>query len=274
METAAVIIVLGAAAIAAALGFAAAWAARRWMHVAYPAYWFAGGGAALGAIAAAVVLSGTGASLLASGEQLKPGQVLTYMKDIRRYDAALAERIETSIIRDQEDGKSADEVRTNAKALVSSYVADKIPFLPDDLTYELYATTRDILSYLLLHGEASTCADVALGRFRGDIDPKLSADLVERNNNVTVRVIATRANKDAEKMKVQDFTAFASAAFVEAAQIADVPQEQVDKLLAGEGDPGKTCKLMKGFINVVLSQPVNVAASALRTLASGGARPT
>lgn len=273
METAAVIIVGATAAVLAAVGYAAAWAAQRWLQLRYPAYWFAIGGAIIGALGSSAVVGGWATALFGTSDRVAINEVLPYMGAIKTHDERLYERIETSIIRDQQDGKSAQEVRINAKALVSSYVADKIPFLPDDLTYELYATTRDILAYLKEHDDHTACADIALGRFKGDLDTKLNPELIERNDTTTLRVIAAKPNSNATKMPAEQFTQLATDAFAEASQINGVAPEDVEKLLAGEGDPVKTCKLMKSFIDVILTQPVEVAAAALRTLASGGPRP-
>jgi hypothetical protein len=85
-----------------------------------------------------------------------------------------------------------------------------------------------------------------------------------------LRVIAAKPNNDAPKMPAEEFSQLATNAFAEASQISGVAPEEVEKLLSGEGDPVKTCKLMKSFIDVILTQPVEVAAAALRTLASGG----
>jgi hypothetical protein len=274
MEPAALIIIAGAAVVAAGLGFAAGWAGRRWLSLAYPAYWFAIGGAVLGAVAGGAVVSGWPASLFGAGDRLAVHDVLPYMTAIKKYDERLYERVETSIIRDQQDGKSPEESRANAKALISSYVADKIPYLSNELTYELYATTRDILAYLNDQGDHATCADVALGRFKGDLDTRLSPELTERNDATTLRVIAARPDAGAPKMPAETFGQLASNAFAEASHITGIAPEEVDRLLAGEGDPAKTCKLMKTFIDRILAQPVDVAAAALRTLAAGGGRTT
>jgi hypothetical protein len=274
MEFAAVIIIAAAAALAGAAGLGAGIALRRWRDVSYPAYWFAIAGAVVGAVASAAIIGDWGRAVLGAGEQIAVDEVLPYMAAIKTSEPALYERIETSIVRDRTDGKSADEVRSNAKALVSSYVADKIAFLPNDLIYELYATTRDILGYLEEREDFTTCAEVALGRFKGDIDPRLSGELVQRNDNTTLRVIAAKANKDAARMRPEEFAVLASNTFAQATQIIGIGPEEVDTLLAGEGDPVKTCKLMKAFIDTLLAQPVEVAASALRTLASGGSPAT
>jgi hypothetical protein len=214
------------------------------------------------------VIGGWGKSLFAA-EQVAVEEVLPYMAALKEREPALYERIETSIIRDRQDGMSADTVRANAKALVTSYVADKIARLPDDLTYEIYAATRDMLVYLDEHGHHAICADLALGRFKGDIDTALSPDLIERNNNNTLRAISAKPVEDARTMPAEEFAQLAANAFAQASQVTGIPPENVDVLLSGEGDPAKTCKLMKAFFDAVLAQPVDVAAAALRTLASG-----
>lgn len=270
METAALIILIAAAAILAAAGFGAGIALHRWRGVSYPAWWFAAGGAVLGLLGGAAVIGDWG-KILNAGERVAVDQVLPYMGAIKSREPALYERIETSIVRDQAEGKSAEEVRANAKALVSSYVADKVAFLPNELAYELYATMRDILGYLAQTGDHATCAAVALGRFKGDLDPKLSPELVQRNDNAILRVIAADGDRNAPRMPAEQFSELASRAFAEATQTIGIGPEEVDTLLAGEGDPAKTCKLMKGFIDTVLAQPADVAAAAVRTLASGGA---
>lgn len=269
MEFAAVIIIVSAAALAGAVGLAVWFAWSRWRHVRYPAYWFAVAGAVLGGLTAAAIIGDWGRTVFPN-DQVAVGDVLPYMAAIKAREPALYERIETSIIRDRADGRSAEEVRANAKALVSSYVADKIAFLPNELAYELYATTRDILGYLEERGDYATCAGVALGRFKGDIDTSLSPDLIQRNDNTTLRVIAAEAQADAPRMPAEEFAQVASNAFAQATQIIGIGPEEVEVLLAGEGDPKKTCKLMKAFIDTMLAQPVEVAASALRTLAAGG----
>jgi hypothetical protein len=110
---------------------------------------------------------------------------------------------------------------------------------------------------------------LALGRFKGDIDGALSADLVERNNNNILRVFSAAPVVDARTMPAEEFAQLAASAFGEASQVTGIPPEEVDMLLTGEGDAAKTCKLMKAFFDALLAQPMGVAAAALRTLASG-----
>ncbi len=290
MTLAALIIVLAAAAVTAALGFGAAFAAQRFWRPVYPLYWFAVAGAFVGAVSATLVISGALGSLFGGGGQIAVADVLPYMQTIKQREPALYERIETSVIRDQQDGLGDERVRANARALVASYVADKSVFLSDDLTYELSAATRDALENLAEREHWDTCAHLALGKVDGDIDSKLGADLVERNVNNTVRVLTAKrletapgapaeesapdapATAYAHFMPAEEFAQLAAKAFAEASQITGVAPEEVDTLLAGGGDPVKTCRLMKAFFDAVLAHPVPVAAAALRTLASGERR--
>jgi hypothetical protein len=271
MELAAIIIIVVAAGLLAAAGFGIGVALRRWRNISYPAYWFAIAGGVLGALGAGGVI-GDWARGVVGSEQIAIDNVLPYMADIKAKEPALYERVETSIVRDQADGKPAEEIRANAKALVSSYVADKIPFLSNELTYEIYATTRDIMGYLEQRDDFEACANLALGRFKGDLDPKLSRELVERNNNTTRRVISAPPVKDAAKMPAEQFRQLASDSFAQASQVTGIAPEEIETLLSGEGEHHKTCKLMKAFIDAMLTQPVDVAAAALRTLASGTPR--
>lgn len=275
MTWAALIIVVFSAAAAGALGYAAALAADRFWAARVAPLWAAAAGAAFGVLLSVAVLAGwfqTGLSW--TEEKVAVDDVLPYMRLIKEREPALYERIETSVIRDQGEGMSADQVRANAKTLVMSYVADKTIYLPDQLTYELFATTRDQLAYLAEHGDAQTCADLALGRAKGDIDSRLSPDLIERANNNTTRVIATPPAQDAPRMPAEQFAELATRSFAEAAQTAGVPAEAVDGLLTGAGDAEKACKVMKTFFDSLLAQPVEVAASALRTMAAGERSPT
>ena len=196
------------------------------------------------------------------------------MQLIKTHEPALYERIETSVIRDQDEGLAPQQVRANAKSLVTSYVADKTTFLPNQLTYELFATTRDQMAFLAERDDYQACADLALGRSKGDLDSKLSPELVERGNNTTARVISTKSDQNVAKMPGEEFAQLAARSFGEASQATGIPPEEVDGLLLGSGDPTKACKLMKAFFDSILAQPVEVAASALRALSSGERSPT
>lgn len=275
-------LLIGAAigALAGLLGYLAAVAAQRYWSLSGLPYWIVALSTVVGIVGGTALLDQ--GWFAGGGEKVPVDQVLPYMQLIKANEPELYERIETSVIRDQEDGMSADQVRANARSLVMSFVADAAGNLPDDLTYELYATTRDQLAYLSAHEENATCADLALGRAKGDLDAKLSKELVERSNNNTLRVISTLAEQKKRpapaqfaKMPAEEFAQVASRSFAEASHASGVPPEDVDNILAGAGDPAKTCKLMKAFFDAILAQPVDVAASALRTLASGerGASP-
>lgn len=253
--------------------FAALLAQRRWSLRRLP-YWIVAVSTVVGIVGGAALLDRR--PPFDGGETVAVDEILPYMQLIKQREPALYERIETSVMRDREDGMSGDQVRANAKSLVMSFVADAAGNLPDDLTYELFATTRDQLAYLAEHSEYAACADLALTRAKGDIDSKLSRELVERSNNNTVRVISALAEHrkrtpptEFTKMPAEEFAQLASRSFAEASHASGVPPEDVDNILAGAGDAAKTCRLMKAFFDAILAQPVNVAAAALRTLASG-----
>lgn len=268
MNLAAVIIVATAAAVGAAIAFGVVWALRRFRVFEAPPLWSTLGGALFAAVVALAVI-GDWAAALRPAEPVSVANVLPYIGAIKEREPALYERIETSVIRDGQDGKDPAEIRANARSLVTSYVADKIAFLPDDLTYEIFATTRDTLSYLAVKREFEACADLGLSRGHRDIDPLLSPELAERSNNNILRVIAAEPNREAPRMPAEEFTQLTSRAFADASQATGIPPEEVDALLGGTGDPAKTCRVMKSFFDSILSKPVDLAATALRTLSSG-----
>ena len=145
MNLAAVIIIAAAAALGAAVALGAVWALRRFRMAEVPALWSALGGAIFAGVVAAAII-GDWAGALRPAEPVSVANVLPYIGTIKVREPALYERIETSVLRDGQDGKEPAEIRANAKSLVTSYVADKVAFLPDDLTYEIFATTRDALA--------------------------------------------------------------------------------------------------------------------------------
>lgn len=257
------------AVLAGGLGYLAALGARRYWRLQVRPYWIALAAAAVGALAGTAVVDGWPARLFGAGERIAVDNVLPYMQLIKTHEKPLYERIETSVIRDQEEGMSGAEVRANARSLVISYVADKTAFLPDDLTYELFATTRDQLAYLAQQEDYAACADLALGRAKGDLHDKLSKELAERSDNNAMRAISAPKDESAVRMAAEEFTQLANRAFAEATQATGIPPDELDNLLTGTGDQAKTCKLMKGFFDALLAQPVATAAAALRTLASG-----
>lgn len=269
MTLAAVIIVVASLIVGAAVAFGVSWALERWWRrLPVRPLWLAIGGALTGALLGLGAVGGWFSGSLWN-ERVPVAQVLPAMNEIRKRDAGLYERLETSILRDQQDGKSAEVVRANAKAMLMSYVADKTAFLPDDLTYELYAVMRDVLAYLAERKEFEVCAGYALGRLKEDVDPKLSAELIDRNTATTLRVLAALRDESAQRMNTEQFAQLTSQAFGEASQATGIPPEDVEVLLSGSGDPAKTCRLMKAFFDAVLMQPVGVAAAALRTLSQG-----
>ncbi|MEQ1866272.1 MAG: hypothetical protein ABL996_16665 [Micropepsaceae bacterium] len=274
MELAALIIIAASGVVAGGLGVFATLVARRFGRFSLPVYALPALFAAFGIVASWAVLNGWLSSLALSQQPIAAADVSPYMQAIKANEPALYERIETSVIRDQADGVPVDRVRANAKVLVLSYVADKTMFLPDQLTYELYVTTRDQLAFLGERGEHRACADLALGRINGELDAKLSPELIERSNTNIVRVIGTKPDPQAPKMPAEEFSQLASRSFADASQTTGILPDEVETILAGAGDPAKTCKLMKAFFDAILAQPVDVAAAALRTLASGERAPT
>ena len=269
MEIAALIIVIGSAALLAGLVYGASYGFSRYRSLPYPAYWFAIAGALLGAGISASVINGWPGSVFASDERVPVTQVLPYMAALYKHEPQLYERVETLILRDRQDGRSEEDVRSNAMAQTLSFVADKASQLPDDLIYELYSFTRDELAYLAQTKEFDTCSDLALGRIRGDIEGKLSAELVERYRAIVVRIIATPGKPDLPKMGAEPFSAMIAQAFALASQSTGIAPNELETLLAGTGSPEKVCKLMKNFFDTILAQPVDVAATGLRVLAAG-----
>jgi hypothetical protein len=277
MPIAALIIVTVSALVAAAVGLGAALGYRRFRTLAFPAYWFAIGGGVLGLLISISVITDWPARIWPSGARVPVDQVTPYMAALKRHrdenrndpEAALYERISTLIERDREDGRSEDEVRFNAMSQTLSYVADKAAILPDDLVYEFYSMTRDQLVYLAQQKDFDTCSDVGMGRVRGDIELKLSNDLVDRYRSVVVRVIEAHSDTPPEKMGAEPFSVMASQSFATASEATGIPPNEIEELLAGRGDEQKVCKLMKGFFDAMLSQPVEQAGPALRALSAG-----
>lgn len=253
---------------AGGIGYLAALAAQRFWRLRSPPYWVVAASTIVG-IAGGTALMNGWSPLHWDEQRIAVDDVLPFMHLIKAREPNLYERIETSVIRDQNDGIPTEQVRANARSLVMSYVADKTTFLPDDITYELFATTRDQLAFLAENREFKVCADLALGRAKGDLDSKLSKELVERDNNNAMRVISTPPNDGVRKMPAEEFSQLATRAFADASQATNVAPNELDDLLAGTGDPAKTCKLMKAFFDAILAQPVDVAASALRTMSLG-----
>lgn len=275
METAAIIIVIGAALVAAGVGAGLAWAYDRYRRLPYPVYWFAGGSATLGALLSLMIISGWPMSLLRIEERVPVDQVTPYMMALkpggtpRQAEDALYERLVTLVLRDREDGRSEKQVRFNAVSQVMSYAADKISVMPDDVVHAYYVFTRDGLGHLGKQKNFEACGDVALGRIRGDIEERLSPELVERQRVVITRIIATPADPNVERLAQEPFQTMVSKAFANATDIANIPPNEVEFLLSGAGEPEKVCRLMKVFFDAMLTQPVEIVAPALRALAAG-----
>ncbi len=275
METAAIIIVIGSALVAAAIGFGLAWAYDRYRSLRYPLYWFAGGGAGVGALLSLMVIGGWPMSMFGGGARVPVDEVTPYMAALkpgstpRPTEDALYERLVTLVLRDREDGRSEEQVRFNAVSQVMSYAADKISLMPDDVVHAFYVFTRDELGYLGRQKDFEACADLALGRIRGDIEDRLSPDLVERQRSVITRIIVTPADSGAVRLAQEPFQVMVSKAFANATQVAKIEPNEIEVLLSGAGEPEKTCRLMKVFFDAMLIQPVETVAPALRALAAG-----
>lgn len=275
METAAIIIVLGSALAAAAAGYGLAWAYDRYRGLPYPGYWFAGGGALAGVLISLMVITGWPMSVLRVEQRVPVDQVTPYMQALRPgstprpTEDALYERLVTLILRDREDGRSEAQVRFNALSQILSYAADKISFMPDDVVHAYYVFTRDQLGYLGRERDFEACADVALGRIRGDMEERLSPDLVDRQRAIITRIIATAPDPNVPRLAQEPFQIMVSRAFAGATEIANIEPAEVEVLLSGAGEPEKVCRLMKVFFDAILTQPVESVAPALRALAAG-----
>lgn len=275
METAAFIIVIGSALVAAAAGYALAWAYDRYRRLPWPHYWFAGGGAVAGILVSLMVITGWPMSMLRIEERVPVDQVTPYMVALKPGSAArptedaLYERLVTLIMRDREDGRSEAQVRFNTLSQIMSYAADKISVMPDDVVHAYYVFTRDQLGYLGKQRDFEACADVALGRIRGDIEERLSPELVDRQRIVITKIIATPPDPNVSRLAQEPFQVMVSKAFANATEIARIEPAEVEILLSGAGEPEKVCRLMKVFFDAMLTQPVETVSPALRALAAG-----
>lgn len=275
METAAIIIVIGSALVAAGIGFGLAWAYDRYRPLRFPLYWAAGGSALAGMLLSLMVISGWPMSLIRVEERVPVDEVTPYMMALkpgstpRPTEDALYERLVTLVLRDREDGRSEAQVRFNAVSQVMSYAADKISSMPDVVVHTYYVFTRDELGYLGKQKDFEACADVALGRIRGDIEERLSPELVERQRAVITQIISTPVDPGAGRLAQEPFQIMVSRAFADASQVAKIEPNEIEVLLSGAGEPEKVCRLMKVFFDAMLTQPVETVAPALRALAAG-----
>jgi hypothetical protein len=222
-----------------------------------------------------MVISGWPMSVLRVEERVPVDQVTPYMLALkpgstpRPTEDALYERLVTLMLRDREDGRSEAQVRFNAVSQVMSHAADKISLMPDDIVHTYYVFTRDELGYLGKQKDFEACADVALGRIRGDIEDRLSPELVERQRAIVTRIIATPADPGVERLAQEPFQVMVSRAFANATEVARIEPNEIEVLLSGAGEPEKTCRLMKVFFDAMLTQSVETVAPALRVLAAG-----
>lgn len=280
METAAIIIVAGGGLAAAGLACAAAFAYRRFRGPTWSLLRLAGIGGLAGVLVSLMVITGWPASLLRFSTPVPINAVTPYMEalkpigKIRPVEDALYERLVTLIQRDREEGRSEDEVRRNAVSQVLSQAADKVASMPDALVRDYYALQRDAMAFLDTQKDHEACRDLALGRIRGDIEERLNLELVIRQRSLIVNIIATPADPNASRLAQEPFQALAAQAFALASQTSGVSPNEIELLLSGSGDvasgtAGKTCRLMKSFFDIILSQPLEVVGPALRAMAAG-----
>src|SRR5262245_47722202 len=117
MDLAALIIGAISALVAAAVAYFGVLAAGRFWNFHLSPYLAAAGGALVGMLGTAAILGGLFSSIAGlTDTKVAVDEVLPYMPLIKANEPTLYERIETSIIRDQEDGIGTDAVRANAKA--------------------------------------------------------------------------------------------------------------------------------------------------------------
>lgn len=280
MELAAIIIVFGAALVAAGIGYGAAWALDRFWGRALPAWRVASLGGATGALVAVMVITGWPFGAIRFQSPGPVNTVTPYMEAlkpigrIRPTEDALYERLVTFIQRDRQDGRSEDEVRRNAVSQVLSHAADRVVAMPDELVRDYYVLQRDAMAYLGRQQDFGTCRDLGLGRIRGDIEERLSEELVVRQQALVINIIGTPPDPKVVRLAQEPFQTLAAQAFALSSQLSGISPNEIEVLLAGDGsgDPDaaeKTCRLMTTFLSTMLAEPLEVLAPALRALAAG-----
>lgn len=280
METAAIIIVAGAALVAAGAALGLAWLFRRHVGPTWPLPRLGVIGGAVGALVSLMVITGWPFGAMRFSTPVPVNAVTPYIEAfkpigrIRPVEDALYERLVTLVQRDREEGRSEDDVRRNAVSQVLSQAADKVASMPDGIVSDYYALQRDAMAYLDAQKDHDACRDLALGRIRGDIEERLSPELVARQQSLVVSIISTPEEPNAARLAEEPFQLLAAQAFALASQNSGVSPNEIEVLLSGGGDAatgaaGKTCRLMKTFFDVILSQPPEVVAPALRAMAAG-----
>jgi hypothetical protein len=280
MEAAAIIIVAVSALAAGALVWGLSWAYVRYVGPAWPALRLAGLGGLAGALIALMVITGWPLSAMRFSAEVPVNAVSPYIEAlkpvgrIRPAEDALYERLVTLVQRDREEGRSEDEVRRNAVSQVLSHAADKVASMSDELVRDYYALQRDALSHLEVAGDPATCRDLALGRIRGDIEERLSPELVARQQMLVMAIIRTPSDPNVPRLAQEPFQVLAAQVFALASQSSGVSPNEIETLLSGSGDEDtgaaqKTCRLMKSFFDIILAEPLEVLAPALRAMAAG-----
>jgi hypothetical protein len=130
------------------------------------------------------------------------------------------------------------------------------------------------MAYLGRQQDFGTCRDLGLGRIRGDIEERLSEELVVRQQALVINIIGTPPDPKVERLAQEPFQTLAAQAFALSSQLSGISPNEIEVLLAGDGsgDPAaaeKTCRLMTTFLSTMLAEPLEVLAPALRALAAG-----
>lgn len=202
-----------------------------------------------------------------------PSDPTVYIEGLKADDPALYRKVKASLQSDLARGKGETVALANARDLLDDYIEQKLPFLPDEVIVERFQLLRDVLSYLGAQNQNEICAGLALGTKRSGVQLYLSSELVARDTASVTHIVAAARDEAAVKLPMEEFKNLTNAAFAHSAESAGIALEEVDSLLTGTGDPKKTCMLMIGFFDAVVSLSPSQAASALRTMAVGEQSP-
>jgi hypothetical protein len=280
MELAAIIIVVGASLLAAGIAWGLALILGIYVGRPWPAWRLAAGGGLAGIVVALCVITGWPFGVIRFSSPVPVDEVSAYMQALRPIgrvrpsEDALHERLATFIERDRQEGLSEDEVRRNVVSQVLSHAADKVVSMPDELVRDYYVLQRDAMAHLGRQKDFETCRDLGLGRIRGDIEERLSEELVARQRALVMAIIGAAGDPQAERLAQEPFQARAAQGFALASQMSGISPNEIELLLAGGGDEAagaaeKTCRLMTTFFSTMLAEPLEVLAPTLRAMAAG-----
>lgn len=206
-------------------------------------------------------------------EETPPGEEAAdpadYIVGLKKEDPALYKKVKDSLRADLKSGKPLKFAIAKARDLLDDYIERKLPYLPDDVIVERFQLLKDILSYLGANDQNDICIDVALGIKRSGVQNYLPDELNARDTANVTHIVAAPRDPAASKMSPGDFKNLTNAAFAHSAEVAGIALEDVETLLTGTGDPKKACRLMTGYFDAVVSQPLAQAGPALRTMAIG-----